>query len=101
MNMNREWFQKSGSRPSLITIDEALTRLNRLGVEIRAASRGRIQTKIHGFASRLDLLPVLGICQAVVGSLYPATDETPKFHLCQGILDHPTSTRYAASLSKR
>ncbi|KAK3349608.1 hypothetical protein B0T25DRAFT_548547 [Lasiosphaeria hispida] len=79
---------------ALATIEEALTRLSRLGVEIRAASRGRIQTKIHEFASRLDLLPVLGICQAIVSSLYPATHETLKLHLCKGMVDIYARIRY-------
>lgn len=71
----------------LITIDEALKRLNRLGVDIRQASRGKINTKVQEFASRLDLLPALALSQAAIESLYPGAHESLKAHLCQGMMD--------------
>ena len=75
--------QQSG----LATINEALTRLNRLGVDIRESSRGGIHAKIQEFASRLDLLPVLDLSQSAVKCLYPTSHESLKAHLSKGMID--------------
>ena len=77
-----------------MTIEAALTRLNRMGVEIRQASRGRIDTKVHEFASHLNLLPFLAISQEVVQCLYPTTHDSLKAHLCKGMMDIYTRIRF-------
>ncbi|KAK4449838.1 hypothetical protein QBC34DRAFT_404047 [Podospora aff. communis PSN243] len=90
---------------ALATVDETLTRLNRLGSDIRTASRGRVNTKIQEFTSRLDLLPLQDMAQTAVESLYPSPHDSLKSHLSKGLVEICARIRYwehrQGKLSKR
>jgi hypothetical protein len=65
-----------------------------LGSDIRAASRGRVNTKIQEFTSRLDLLPLQDMAQTAVESLYPSSHDSLKFHLSKGMVEICARIRY-------
>lgn len=65
----------------LANADSALTRINRLGIDIKRASRGSIDTKVSRFASRVDLAPFIAVARFAVSSLYPGAHELLREHL--------------------
>ncbi|KAL6881284.1 hypothetical protein J3F83DRAFT_47012 [Trichoderma novae-zelandiae] len=78
---------------ALKTIDDALTRLNRLGVTIRQSGRGKLDTRAKRFAAGLDLSSFAHLCAEAVQALYPGAHQSLKDHLSKSMTD-----RYARML---
>ncbi|KAK4187619.1 hypothetical protein QBC35DRAFT_409984 [Podospora australis] len=83
-----------GTVTSLANIDSTLTRLSRLGVDIKQASRSRIDAKVNRFASVLDIRPFLTLSQVVVQALYPGAHESLKGHLSKTMIEIYTRIMY-------
>ncbi|EEU33665.1 uncharacterized protein NECHADRAFT_89261 [Fusarium vanettenii 77-13-4] len=77
----------------LIAIDDALTRLNRLGVTIRQSSRPQIDARATKFAAGHDLKSFSYMCANAVQSLYPGAHQSLKDYLSKSMTD-----RYARML---
>ncbi|KAL7915897.1 hypothetical protein GGI35DRAFT_485370 [Trichoderma velutinum] len=59
------------STAALKTIDDTLTRLNRLGVTIRQSGRSKFDARANKFAAGLDLGSFASLCANAVQALYP------------------------------
>ncbi|KAL7804648.1 hypothetical protein V8C44DRAFT_342887 [Trichoderma aethiopicum] len=77
----------------LKTIDDTLTRLNRVGVTIRQSGRGKLDTRAERFAAGLDLSSFAHLCANAVQALYPGAHQSLKDHLTSSMTD-----RYARML---
>ncbi|KAL7820891.1 hypothetical protein V8C26DRAFT_419188 [Trichoderma gracile] len=71
----------------LKTIDDTLTRLNRLGVTIRQSGRGKLDTRAKRFAAGLDLSSFAHLCANAVQALYPGAHQSLKDHLSRSMTD--------------
>ncbi|RFU77283.1 hypothetical protein TARUN_4959 [Trichoderma arundinaceum] len=78
---------------TLRTIDDTLTRLNRLGVTIRQSGRGKVDVRAKKFAAGLDLDSFAYLCANAVQALYPGAHQSLKDHLSKSMTD-----RYARTL---
>jgi len=83
-------------RAGLAAVEATLSRLNRLGVTIRQASRGRIDVKVKTFAANLDTRPFADAAQVVVQTLYPNAHQSLREYLGKTMTE-----RYAAILYLR
>ncbi|KAL7958816.1 hypothetical protein V8C34DRAFT_281798 [Trichoderma compactum] len=78
---------------ALKTIDDTLTRLNRIGVTIRQSGRGQFDTRANKFAAGLDLGSFASLCANAVQALYPNAHQSLKDYLSKSMTD-----RYARML---
>lgn len=78
---------------ALKSIDDTLTRLNRLGVTIRQSGRGKFDTRAKKFAAGLDLSLFAFLCANAVQALYPGAHQSLKDYLSKSMTD-----RYARML---
>ncbi|EHK22151.1 uncharacterized protein TRIVIDRAFT_150197, partial [Trichoderma virens Gv29-8] len=78
---------------TLTTIDDTLTRLNRLGVTIRQSGRGKFDNRAKKFAAGLDLSSFTSLCANAVQVLYPGAHQSLKAYLSKSMTD-----RYAKML---
>ncbi|UKZ73754.1 hypothetical protein TrVFT333_001404 [Trichoderma virens FT-333] len=78
---------------TLTTIDDTLTRLNRLGVTIRQSGRGKFDSRAKKFAAGLDLSSFTSLCANAVHVLYPGAHQSLKDYLSKSMTD-----RYAKML---
>ncbi|KAL6884145.1 hypothetical protein HDV57DRAFT_446840 [Trichoderma longibrachiatum] len=77
----------------LKTIDDTLTRLNRVGVTVRQSGRGKLDTRAKRFAAGLNLSSFAHLCANAVQALYPSAHQSLKDHLTRSMTD-----RYARML---
>ncbi|KAK1246370.1 hypothetical protein MKX08_000172 [Trichoderma sp. CBMAI-0020] len=77
----------------LKTIDNTLTRLNRLGVTIRQSGHGKLDTRAKKFVAGLDLSSFAYLCANAVQTLYPGAHQSLKDYLSKSMTD-----RYARML---
>jgi hypothetical protein len=80
-------------KAALETIDDALTRLTRLGTTIRQSSSSRLETRVKKFAAGQDMEPFAYLCANTVKALYPGAHQSLKDHLSKSM-----TTRYANML---
>jgi len=66
-------------------IEEALSRLNRLGNAIRQASAGGLVSRAKRFAEGLDLTPFEILSHSSVRGLYPGANQSLQIHLSQSM----------------
>ncbi|KAL6829745.1 hypothetical protein V8C40DRAFT_168253 [Trichoderma camerunense] len=78
---------------ALKSIDDTLTRLNRLGVTIRQSGRGKFDARAKKFAAGLDLSLFAFLCANAVQALYPGAHQSLKNYLSKSMTD-----RYARML---
>ncbi|QYS93715.1 FHA domain-containing protein [Trichoderma simmonsii] len=78
---------------TLKSIDDTLTRLNRLGVTIRQSGRGKFDARAKKFAAGLDLSLFAFLCANAVQALYPGAHQSLKDYLSKSMTD-----RYARML---
>ncbi|KAK4081664.1 uncharacterized protein Triagg1_2405 [Trichoderma aggressivum f. europaeum] len=78
---------------ALKSIDDTLTRLNRLGVTIRQSGRGKFDARAKKFAAGLDLSSFAFLCANAVQALYPGAHQSLKDYLSKSMTD-----RYARML---
>ncbi|KAL6795426.1 hypothetical protein J3E68DRAFT_450387 [Trichoderma sp. SZMC 28012] len=78
---------------ALKSIDDTLTRLNRLGVTIRQSGRGKFDARARKFAAGLDLSLFAFLCANAVQALYPGAHQSLKDYLSRSMTD-----RYARML---
>lgn len=78
---------------ALKSIDDTLTRLNRLGVTIRQSGRGKFDARARKFAAGLDLSLFAFLCANAVQALYPGAHQSLKDYLSKSMTD-----RYARML---
>ncbi|PKK52810.1 hypothetical protein CI102_1787 [Trichoderma harzianum] len=78
---------------ALKSIDDTLTRLNRLGVTIRQSGRGKFDARAKKFAAGLDLSLFAFLCANAVQALYPGAHQSLKDYLSKSMTD-----RYARML---
>ncbi|PTB70808.1 hypothetical protein BBK36DRAFT_1109023 [Trichoderma citrinoviride] len=74
----------------LKTIDDTLTRLNRLGATIRQSGRGNLDTRVKRFAAGLDLSSFARLCAEAVQALYPGAHQSLKERLSKSMTDRYT-----------
>lgn len=85
----------------LESIDNALTRLNRLGVTIRQSSRGKVDMRAKKFAAGLDLAPFAYLCANAVQALYPGAHQSLKDYLANSMVDRYARTLFLNSRHKK
>ncbi|KAL6836583.1 hypothetical protein J3E69DRAFT_32659 [Trichoderma sp. SZMC 28015] len=78
---------------ALKSIDDTLSRLNRLGVTIRQSGRGKFDARAKKFAAGLDLSLFAFLCANAVQALYPGAHQSLKDYLSKSMTD-----RYARML---
>ncbi|KAI0449228.1 hypothetical protein F5B21DRAFT_518328 [Xylaria acuta] len=78
---------------ALRTIDDTLTRLNRLGVRIRQSSNSKLDARIRKFAAGVNLEPFEYLCAFAVQMLYPNAHQALKSYLGKSM-----AKRYATML---
>jgi hypothetical protein len=94
--------QSQGKHPwlemeALEAIEEALSRLNRLGIAIRQSSSGSIATRVKRFADGLDLMPFEDLSYFSVQALYPNAHQALKDRLSRSMTHRYTTMLYLKS----
>jgi hypothetical protein len=82
---------------ALEAIEEALSRLNRLGIAIRQSSSGSIAARVKRFAEGLDLRPFEDLSYFSVQALYPNAHQALKDRLSRSMTHRYTTMLYLKS----
>jgi hypothetical protein len=82
---------------TLKAIDDALSRLNQLGVTIRRSSSAKVNRRVERFAAELELRPFASLCEWAVQALYPLAHPSLKDHLSELMVDRYSRILYNES----
>ncbi|KAL5086064.1 hypothetical protein Trisim1_009691 [Trichoderma cf. simile WF8] len=86
---------------ALKSIDDTLTRLNRLGVTIRQSGRGKFDARAKKFAAGLDLSLFGFLCANAVQALYPGAHQSLKDYLSKSMTDRYARMLFLGSRHKK
>ncbi|KAH0532089.1 hypothetical protein TsFJ059_000827 [Trichoderma semiorbis] len=86
---------------ALKSVDDTLTRLNRLGVTIRQSGRGKFDARAKKFAAGLDLSLFAFLCANAVQALYPGAHQSLKDYLSKSMTDRYARMLFLGSRHKK